>query len=62
MGLQVRNRTLRRAFRAEHAELMSVEYWDGLQRALREGQVPGVHTFPESCHLGDPGTPAIATE
>jgi isocitrate dehydrogenase kinase/phosphatase len=61
-GLRVRNRALRRAFRDAHADLMSVEYWEGLQQALRAGQVPGVHTFPESCHLGDPGSPATATE
>lgn len=61
-GLRVRNRTLRRAFRDAHADLMSVDYWEELQQALRAGQVPGIHTFPEVCHLGDPGAPAIATE
>jgi isocitrate dehydrogenase kinase/phosphatase len=61
-GLRVRNRALRRAFRTAHSDLMSVEYWEGLQQALRAGQVPGTHTFPETCHLGNPGTPAIATE
>jgi isocitrate dehydrogenase kinase/phosphatase len=61
-GLRVRNRTLRRAFRAAHAELMSVEYWEGLQQALRAGQVPGIHTFPETCHVGKPGGAVIATE
>ena len=61
-GLQVRNRGLRRAFRRAHAELMSVEYWEGLQQALRAGQVPGIHAFPESCHLADFGAQTIATE
>jgi isocitrate dehydrogenase kinase/phosphatase len=61
-GLQVRNRGLRRAFRRSHAELMSVEYWEGLQQALRAGQVPGIHAFPESCHLEDFGAQTIATE
>jgi isocitrate dehydrogenase kinase/phosphatase len=61
-GLRVPNRTLRRAFRAAHAELMSVEYWQGLQQALRAGEVPGIHTFPESCHLKDFGAETIANE
>jgi isocitrate dehydrogenase kinase/phosphatase len=58
-GLRVRNRTLRRAFRAAHADLMTVEYWEELQRALRAGEVPGIHTFPESCHLKDFGAETI---
>ena len=61
-GLRVRNRTLRRAFRAAHADLMSVEYWESLQQALGAGEVPGIHTFPESCHLQDFGAETIATE
>jgi isocitrate dehydrogenase kinase/phosphatase len=61
-GLRVRNRALRRAFRDAHADLMSVDYWEELQQVLRAGQVPGIHTFPESCHLVDPGTPTLATE
>jgi isocitrate dehydrogenase kinase/phosphatase len=61
-GLRVRNRALRRAFRNAHAELMTVEYWEGLQRALRAGEVPGIHTFPESCQLEDFGAQTIATE
>ncbi len=61
-GLRVRSRTLRRAFRAAHADLMTVEYWEGLQQALRAGEVPGIHTFPESCHLEDWGAQTIATE
>ena len=61
-GLRVRSRTLRHAFRAAHAELMTVQYWEGLQQALRAGEVPGIHTFPESCHLEDWGAQTIATE
>ena len=61
-GLRVRNRALRRAFRAAHTELMTVEYWEGLQQALRAGEVPGIHTFPESCQLEDWGAQTIATE
>jgi isocitrate dehydrogenase kinase/phosphatase len=61
-GLRVANRLLRRAFRAAHAELLTVEYWETLQRALRAGQVPGIHTFPESCQLVDPGVETVANE
>jgi len=61
-GLRVRHRTLRRAFRGAHADLMTVEYWEGLQQALRAGEVPGIHTFPESCHLEDFGAQTIPTE
>ncbi len=61
-GLRVRNRMLRRAFRAAHADLMTVDYWEGLQQALRAGEVPGIHAFPESCHLQDWGAQTIATE
>jgi isocitrate dehydrogenase kinase/phosphatase len=61
-GLRVRNRMLRRAFRAAHADLMSVEYWESLQQALRAGEIPGIHTFPDSCHLRDFGAETIATE
>ncbi|HVN47130.1 MAG TPA: isocitrate dehydrogenase kinase/phosphatase AceK regulatory subunit [Steroidobacteraceae bacterium] len=61
-GLRVRSRSLRRAFRVAHAELMTVAYWEGLQRALRAGEVPGIHAFPESCHLEDFGAQTIATE
>jgi isocitrate dehydrogenase kinase/phosphatase len=61
-GLRVRSRTLRRVFRTAHADLMSVGYWEGLQQALRAGKVPGIHTFPDSCHLEDFGAETIATE
>jgi isocitrate dehydrogenase kinase/phosphatase len=61
-GLRVRNRALRRAFRAVHADLMTVEYWQELQQALLAGEVPGIHAFPESCHLEDFGAQTIATE
>jgi isocitrate dehydrogenase kinase/phosphatase len=61
-GLRVDSRELRRSFRFAHAELLTVEYWERLQQALRAGEVPGIHTFPESCHLGDPGAETVANE
>ena len=62
IGLRVNDRSLRRAFRAVHGELLTVPYWEQLQESLRAGQVPGIHTFPESCHLGDPGAETVANE
>jgi isocitrate dehydrogenase kinase/phosphatase len=61
-GLRVDSRPLRRSFRFAHADLLTVEYWERLQDSLRAGEVPGIHTFPESCHLGDPGTETLANE
>jgi isocitrate dehydrogenase kinase/phosphatase len=61
-GLRVGSRLLRRAFRAAHGELMSVEYWERLQQELRAGEVPGIHTFPESCYLSEPGVETVANE
>ena len=61
-GLRVRDRALRRAFCLAHAELLTVEYWDRLQGLLRAGEVPGIHTFPESCYLSDFGAESIAIE
>jgi isocitrate dehydrogenase kinase/phosphatase len=61
-GLRVRNRTLRRAFAGVHPDLMTVEYWEGMQQLLRAGEVPGINMFPESCHLRDFGAETITTE
>jgi isocitrate dehydrogenase kinase/phosphatase len=62
VGLRVANRSLRRAFREAHGELMTVEYWERLQHELLAGEVPGIHTFPESCYLSDPGVETVANE
>ncbi len=61
-GLRVRSRTLRQAFRSVHRDLLKVEYWEQLQQSLRAGEVPGLPTFPESCHLSDPGSETVANE
>ena len=50
-GLCIADRELCRAFRTEHAELLTVRYWEELQAAHRSGRVPGVRTYPESCYL-----------
>ncbi len=61
-GLRVGSRLLRRAFRDAHGDLMTVEYWERLQQELRAGEVPGIHTFPESCYLSEPGVETVANE
>lgn len=48
VGLRIDDRELRRLFQTAHPELMSVDYWEGMQRALREGKVPKVRSYPES--------------
>jgi len=50
-GLRIPERELCRAFRTEHAELLTVRYWEELQAAHRSGRVPGVRTYPASCYL-----------
>ena len=35
---------------------------EDLDFTLRAGEVPGIHTFPESCHLSDPGAATLANE
>jgi isocitrate dehydrogenase kinase/phosphatase len=50
-GLRIADRELRRAFRAEHGELLTVRYWEEMQEAHRTGHVPGIRTYPESCYL-----------
>ena len=61
-GLRVDDRTLRRAFRSVHGDLMTVQYWEEIQNTLRAGQIPGIHAYPEACHLGDPAIQTIASE
>lgn len=51
VGLRIENRDLRRAFRSAHADLMTVGYWEGMQRAMREGKVPRVRSYPASRRL-----------
>jgi isocitrate dehydrogenase kinase/phosphatase len=61
-GLRVDDRALRRAFRSVHGDLLTVDYWEDVQRTLRAGQIPGIHTYPEACHLGDPAVATVASE
>jgi len=59
-GLRIDDRELRRAFLARHGELMTVDYWTGMQRALIEGKVPKVRSYPVGRRLrrNQPASPA----
>jgi isocitrate dehydrogenase kinase/phosphatase len=50
-GLRINDMGLRRAFRDTHPDLMSVDYWERMQRTLREGKVPRVRSYPASRRL-----------
>ncbi len=61
-GLRVTERELRREFRAEHGDLLTTGYWEDMQAAHRQGQVPGIRTYPESCYLEHPPAGLVADE
>ncbi len=48
VGLCLPYRDLRRVFAEQHPQLFTVEYWQGIQRELKEGTVPGVSVYPDS--------------
>ena len=50
-GLRINDRALRRYFRERHGDLLTMEYWEGLQRKLLAGKVPTISTYPDSCRL-----------
>lgn len=51
-GLQLKSYFARRCFREENADLLTVEYWEGIQGRLQGGEVPELTMYPESCRLG----------
>lgn len=51
VGLRIEDRHLRNYFKDAHGELMTVEYWEGMQRALDNGLVPKVRTYAPSRQL-----------
>lgn len=46
-GLQLGNRDARRHFREAHPDLLSVDYWQGVQDRLTDGEVVALRTYPE---------------
>ncbi len=51
VGLRIRNRDLVRHFRACHADLLTVDYWQSLQDALSAGKVPSISVYPDDRRL-----------
>lgn len=51
VGLRIDDPHLRRHFRAINGDLLGMEYWNGMQRALLAGLVPKVRTYPEARRL-----------
>jgi isocitrate dehydrogenase kinase/phosphatase len=45
VGLRIDDPELRRYFREANAELMSIDYWEGMQRAHSKGFVPKVRSY-----------------
>ncbi len=50
-GLRIPDRNLMRRFREVHGDLLSPAYWEGIQRDLRAGKVPGIRIYPEERRL-----------
>ncbi len=50
-GMQLNHEVARRAFRAQNADLLRVEYWDGIQRKLLRGEVPELRMYPRATKL-----------
>jgi isocitrate dehydrogenase kinase/phosphatase len=53
-GLMIDDRRLRRVFRTAHPDLPTVDYWKGMQRALRKGWVPRIEVYPAAARLRQP--------
>jgi len=52
-GLRIDDRELRRVFQAAHADLLTTGYWEGMQKALRDGYLPRVRAYPASRRLAN---------
>lgn len=50
-GLRIDDPRLRRLFREVNGDLMTVDYWEGMQRALSNGLLPKVRAYPRSRRL-----------
>ena len=51
-GMQLKNDLARRCFRKENSDLLTVRYWQEVQRKLLRGEVPELRVYPESSKLG----------
>lgn len=50
-GMQLKSELARRSFRKENADLLSVDYWQDIQRKLKDGEVPEITTYPRATVL-----------
>jgi isocitrate dehydrogenase kinase/phosphatase len=58
VGLRIPDRALQDLFREEHGELMTLDYWEGVQRALQKGLVPRLRVYPDETRLRERRTDA----
>ena len=54
-GLMLDDRNLKRRFRQVHGDLLTLEYWQGVQDQLLAGRVPRAQFYPEECRLDTAG-------
>jgi len=52
-GMQLMNRHARKCFREENLDLLTVGYWEGIQRSLLRDEIPELQMFPDSCKLDE---------
>ena len=50
-GMQLKNDFARRCFRSQNADLLGVEYWEGVQQKLQRGEVPELRMYPRVAKL-----------
>lgn len=50
-GMQLRNDFARWCFRKQNADLLTVDYWDGVQAKLQRGEVPELRMYPRVSKL-----------
>jgi isocitrate dehydrogenase kinase/phosphatase len=58
VGLRIPDRALKELFRAAHGELLTLDYWEGVQRALQKGLVPRLRVYPDETRLRERRTDA----
>jgi isocitrate dehydrogenase kinase/phosphatase len=56
-GMQLKNDFARRCFRKQNADLLGVEYWEGVQQKLHRGEVPELRVYPRAARLSDADSP-----
>ena len=57
-GFRIHDRTMRRLFRDVHGDLLTTDYWEGMQNDLERGRVPSIRLYPERRKLDHPGWPS----